>query len=116
MYSVDMGDVDNKFLHILPWTNLSGYRQTFFPSSGKVEEDMNKPRRVQPWIVGPSNYACLRRAFYWSRYKGTELSEMSERAGNCFSSALTTPAICAAADNRIKVRIKEYNNGENRHN
>ncbi len=41
---------------------------------------------------------------------------LSESAGNCFSSALTTPAICAAADNRIKVRIKEYNNGENRHN
>ncbi len=50
MYSVDMGDVDNKLLHILPWTNLSGYRQTFFPSSGNVEEDMDKLTELaEPW-------------------------------------------------------------------
>ncbi len=50
LYSVDMGNADNKLLHILPWTNLSGYRQTFFPSSGNVEEDMDKLTELaEPW-------------------------------------------------------------------
>lgn len=48
LYSVDMGN--DELMHILPWTNLAGYQQTFFPSSGCVEEDMDKLTDLpDPW-------------------------------------------------------------------
>ncbi|VDD81361.1 unnamed protein product [Mesocestoides corti] len=37
LYSVDMGD--DQLVHILPWTNLSDYRQTFFPSGAVTDLD-----------------------------------------------------------------------------
>nr|CDS26606.2 Mediator of RNA polymerase II transcription [Hymenolepis microstoma] len=41
---------DEEVLHILPWTNLSGYRQTFFPPGFDTAEDIDRLMNLpEPW-------------------------------------------------------------------
>lgn len=48
MYSVPIND--EEVLHILPWTNLNGYRQTFFPPGFDTAEDIDRIMNLpEPW-------------------------------------------------------------------
>ncbi|VDM33998.1 unnamed protein product [Hydatigera taeniaeformis] len=48
LYSVDMGD--DQLVHILPWTNLGDYKQTFFPPGSTTASDLDRLIDLpEPW-------------------------------------------------------------------
>ncbi|VDK38864.1 unnamed protein product [Taenia asiatica] len=48
LYSVDMGD--DQLVHILPWANLGGYKQTFFPPGTTMASDLDRLIDLpEPW-------------------------------------------------------------------
>ena len=49
LYSVDLGE-DDQLVHILPWANLDGYRQTFFPVGTTTLNDIDRLIDLpKPW-------------------------------------------------------------------
>ena len=49
LYSIELGE-DDQLVHILPWTNLEGYRQTFFPQGTTTPSDIDRLIDLpKPW-------------------------------------------------------------------